>query len=114
MTETTGTDSRPAPLVVLSGVNNHFGAPHGLQDIDLEITRGEVVVLTGQSGSGNSTLCRTINRLGTGHSGPIARHRRPLPAEGRELAQLRAEVRIGFQSSNLFAPKTVLEHVGLA
>ncbi|MFB7665606.1 amino acid ABC transporter ATP-binding protein [Kitasatospora sp. NPDC056138] len=114
MTETTGTDSRPAPLVVLSGVNKHFGALHVLQDIDLEITRGEVVVLIGPSGSGKSTLCRTINRLETIDSGTITVDGRPLPAEGRELAKLRAEVGMVFQSFNLFAHKTVLENVVLA
>nr|WP_231591151.1 amino acid ABC transporter ATP-binding protein [Saccharothrix sp. ST-888] len=101
-------------MVVLSGVNKHFGALHVLQDIDLEITRGEVVVLIGPSGSGKSTLCRTINRLETIDSGTITVDGRPLPAEGRELAKLRAEVGMVFQSFNLFAHKTVLENVVLA
>ncbi|GAA2258335.1 amino acid ABC transporter ATP-binding protein [Kitasatospora cystarginea] len=114
MTETTGTDSRPDPLVALSGVNKHYGALHVLQDIDLEIARGEVVVLIGPSGSGKSTLCRTINRLETIDSGTITVDGRPLPAEGRELAKLRAEVGMVFQSFNLFAHKTVLENVVLA
>ncbi|WP_441250012.1 amino acid ABC transporter ATP-binding protein [Kitasatospora sp. McL0602] len=112
MTETTVSDS-PAPLVVLSGVNKHFGALHVLQDIDLEIKQGEVVVLIGPSGSGKSTLCRTINRLETVDSGTITLDGRPLPAEGRELAKLRAEVGMVFQSFNLFAHKTVLENVVL-
>ncbi|MEV4559749.1 amino acid ABC transporter ATP-binding protein [Kitasatospora sp. NPDC049285] len=101
-------------MVVLSGVNKHFGALHVLQDIDLEIARGEVVVLIGPSGSGKSTLCRTINRLETIDSGSITVDGRPLPAEGRELARLRAEVGMVFQSFNLFAHKTVLENVVLA
>ncbi|MFF2044677.1 amino acid ABC transporter ATP-binding protein [Kitasatospora sp. NPDC058170] len=101
------------PLVVLNGVNKHFGALHVLQDIDLEITEGEVVVLIGPSGSGKSTLCRTINRLETIDSGTITIDGRPLPAEGRELARLRAEVGMVFQSFNLFAHKTVLENVVL-
>ncbi|MFE2104674.1 amino acid ABC transporter ATP-binding protein [Kitasatospora sp. NPDC059463] len=102
-----------APLVVLSNVNKHFGALHVLQDIDLEIRQGEVVVLIGPSGSGKSTLCRTINRLETVDSGTITIDGRPLPAEGRELARLRAEVGMVFQSFNLFAHKTVLENVVL-
>ncbi|MFG3056029.1 amino acid ABC transporter ATP-binding protein [Kitasatospora sp. NPDC048239] len=101
------------PLVVLNGVNKHFGALHVLQDIDLEIAEGEVVVLIGPSGSGKSTLCRTINRLETIDSGTITIDGRPLPAEGRELARLRAEVGMVFQSFNLFAHKTVLENVVL-
>ncbi|MFV2118357.1 amino acid ABC transporter ATP-binding protein [Streptomyces sp. Act-28] len=100
-------------LVVLSNVNKHFGALHVLQDIDLTITRGEVVVVIGPSGSGKSTLCRTINRLETIDSGTITIDGKPLPAEGRELARLRADVGMVFQSFNLFAHKTVLENVVL-
>ncbi|WP_033213276.1 amino acid ABC transporter ATP-binding protein [Kitasatospora phosalacinea] len=107
-------DGRTAPLVSLRGVNKHFGALHVLQDIDLEIAHGEVVVLIGPSGSGKSTLCRTINRLETIDSGTIEVDGRPLPAEGRELARLRAQVGMVFQSFNLFAHKTVLQNVVLA
>ena len=100
-------------LVVLKNVNKHFGALHVLQDIDLTIARGEVVVVIGPSGSGKSTLCRTINRLETIDSGAIAIDGKPLPAEGKELARLRADVGMVFQSFNLFAHKTVLENVML-
>ncbi|MEV5282239.1 amino acid ABC transporter ATP-binding protein [Streptomyces sp. NPDC006692] len=100
-------------LVVLNNVNKHFGALHVLQDIDLTIARGEVVVVIGPSGSGKSTLCRTINRLETIDSGAISIDGRPLPQEGRELARLRADVGMVFQSFNLFAHKTVLENVML-
>ncbi|MFF4607446.1 amino acid ABC transporter ATP-binding protein [Streptomyces sp. NPDC001339] len=101
------------PLVVLDNVNKHFGALHVLQDIDLTIHRGEVVVVIGPSGSGKSTLCRTINRLETIDSGTITVDGKPLPQEGRELARLRADVGMVFQSFNLFAHKTVLENVML-
>ncbi|MFD8482654.1 amino acid ABC transporter ATP-binding protein [Kitasatospora sp. NPDC059673] len=101
-------------MVAMRGVNKHYGALHVLQDIDLEIAQGEVVVLIGPSGSGKSTLCRTINRLETIDSGTIEVDGRPLPAEGRELAQLRAQVGMVFQSFNLFSHKTVLENVVLA
>ncbi|MFI1016546.1 amino acid ABC transporter ATP-binding protein [Streptomyces sp. NPDC020965] len=100
-------------LVVLSNVNKHFGALHVLQDIDLTIARGEVVVVIGPSGSGKSTLCRTINRLETIDSGSISIDGKPLPQEGKELARLRADVGMVFQSFNLFAHKTVLENVTL-
>ncbi|MFC9093726.1 amino acid ABC transporter ATP-binding protein [Streptomyces sp. NPDC057072] len=100
-------------LVVLSSVNKHFGALHVLQDIDLTIARGEVVVVIGPSGSGKSTLCRTINRLEAIDSGTILIDGKPLPDEGRELARLRADVGMVFQSFNLFAHKTVLENVML-
>ncbi len=108
-------DAKPTAddLVVLKGVNKHFGALHVLQDIDLTIARGEVVVVIGPSGSGKSTLCRTINRLETIDSGAISIDGKPLPQEGKELARLRADVGMVFQSFNLFAHKTVLENVML-
>ncbi len=101
------------PLVVLEGVNKHFGALHVLKDINLTVDRAEVVVVIGPSGSGKSTLCRTINRLETIDSGTIAVDGKPLPAEGKELAKLRAQVGMVFQSFNLFAHKTVLQNVTL-
>ncbi|MBB5122217.1 glutamate ABC transporter ATP-binding protein [Streptomyces eurocidicus] len=109
-------DAAAAPadaLVVLHNVNKHFGALHVLQDVDLTIARGEVVVVIGPSGSGKSTLCRTINRLETTDSGSISIDGKPLPQEGKELARLRADVGMVFQSFNLFAHKTVLENVTL-
>ena len=104
---------RGEPLVVLSDVQKHFGALHALKDIDLTVTRGEVVVVIGPSGSGKSTLCRTINRLETIDEGTITLDGQPLPQEGKELAALRAEVGMVFQSFNLFAHKTILENVTL-
>ncbi|MFD4026184.1 amino acid ABC transporter ATP-binding protein [Streptomyces sp. NPDC058576] len=102
------------PLIELRDVNKHFGELHVLQDINLTVGRGEVVVVIGPSGSGKSTLCRAINRLETIESGIITIDGRPLPAEGKGLAQLRAEVGMVFQSFNLFAHKTVLDNVSLA
>ncbi|MFI8438888.1 amino acid ABC transporter ATP-binding protein [Streptomyces sp. NPDC079020] len=102
------------PLIELRDVNKHFGELHVLQNINLTVGRGEVVVVIGPSGSGKSTLCRTINRLETIESGHISIDGRPLPEEGKGLAQLRAEVGMVFQSFNLFAHKTVLANVSLA
>jgi glutamate transport system ATP-binding protein len=100
-------------LVVLEGVNKYFGQLHALCDVDLSVARGEVVVVIGPSGSGKSTLCRAINRLETIDSGTISVDGKPLPQEGKELAALRAEVGMVFQSFNLFAHKTTLENVTL-
>ncbi|MFI8006056.1 amino acid ABC transporter ATP-binding protein [Streptomyces sp. NPDC086010] len=102
------------PLIELRDVNKYFGKLHVLRDINLTVGRGEVVVVIGPSGSGKSTLCRTINRLETIESGHITIDGRPLPEEGKGLAQLRAEVGMVFQSFNLFAHKTVLANVTLA
>ncbi len=101
------------PLVVLRDVNKHFGDLHVLQDINLTVDHGEVVVVIGPSGSGKSTLCRAINRLETIGSGSITVDGKPLPEEGKQLAQLRADVGMVFQSFNLFAHKTILDNVTL-
>lgn len=102
-----------SPLLEVNKVNKHFGDLHVLKDIDLEVNTGEVVILIGPSGSGKSTLCRTINRLETFESGTIKIDGKPLPQEGKALAQLRADVGMVFQSFNLFAHKTILENVTL-
>jgi glutamate transport system ATP-binding protein len=101
------------PLVVMQEVNKHFGDLHVLRDINLTVNRGEVVVLIGPSGSGKSTLIRTINRLETIGSGKISIDGVVLPEEGKDLARLRADVGMVFQSFNLFAHKTILENVTL-
>jgi glutamate transport system ATP-binding protein len=101
------------PLVALERVNKHFGSLHVLVDIDLEIERGEVVVVLGPSGSGKSTLCRVINRLEPIDSGHVLLDGVRLPEEGKALAAHRADVGMVFQSFNLFAHKTVLENVML-
>ncbi|MER7763739.1 amino acid ABC transporter ATP-binding protein [Streptomyces sp. NPDC097619] len=102
------------PLIELRDVNKHYGQLHVLQDINLTVGRGEVVVVIGPSGSGKSTLCRAVNRLETIESGTILLDGVPLPDEGKALAALRAEVGMVFQSFNLFAHKTVLANVSLA
>ena len=101
------------PLVVVEGVNKYFGELHVLRDINLTIGRGEVVVVIGPSGSGKSTLCRVINRLEPIEDGEIRIDGVPLPAEGKALARLRADVGMVFQSFNLFAHKTIVENVML-
>lgn len=100
-------------LVSLNGVDKHFGQLHVLKDINLQVRKGEVVVVIGPSGSGKSTLCRAINRLETVDDRKIAIDGKELPEEGKELAKLRADVGMVFQSFNLFAHKTILENVTL-
>jgi glutamate transport system ATP-binding protein len=101
------------PLVVLDHVEKWYGDVHVLHDVSLTVDRGEVVVLIGPSGAGKSTLCRTINRLETIDAGTILVDGRPLPSQGRALAELRAEVGMVFQGFNLYAHKTVLDNVTL-
>ncbi|WP_167491803.1 amino acid ABC transporter ATP-binding protein [Nocardia terpenica] len=101
-------------MISMRKVDKHFGNLHVLRDINLEVPRGQVVIVLGPSGSGKSTLCRTINRLEPIDSGTIAVDGVELPAEGRALARLRADVGMVFQQFNLFAHKTILENVMLA
>ncbi|MET7709222.1 amino acid ABC transporter ATP-binding protein [Micromonospora sp. NPDC005413] len=100
-------------MVSVRGLHKWFGPLHVLKDIDLTVTAGEVVVVVGPSGSGKSTLCRCLNRLETAGQGSIEIDGEPLPAEGRALARLRADVGMVFQSFNLFGHKTVLENITL-
>jgi glutamate transport system ATP-binding protein len=101
------------PLIELVRVNKWFADLHVLCDVDLEVERGEVVVIIGPSGSGKSTLCRCINRLERIDSGEIRIDGVSLPEEGRALARLRAQVGIVFQSFNLFPHMSAVDNVSL-
>ena len=101
------------PVIELRHVDKHYGQLHVLKDINLSVKKGEVVVIIGPSGSGKSTLCRTINRMETINSGEILIDGTAIPQEGKELARLRAQVGMVFQSFNLFAHKTILDNVTL-
>ena len=95
-----GNEPTGRPLVELTHVEKYFGDLHVLKDINLTVNKGEVLVVVGPSGSGKSTMCRTINRLEPIESGDIRIDGKALPQEGRQLAQLRAEVGMVFQSFN--------------
>ncbi|MYR05835.1 ATP-binding cassette domain-containing protein [Gordonia sp. SID5947] len=111
---TTEPTAASQPMIVMKDVQKHFGSLHVLRDINLEVPAGQVVVVLGPSGSGKSTLCRTINRLEPVDSGEIYVEGKLLPDEGKDLARLRADVGMVFQSFNLFAHKTILQNVTLA
>ena len=115
---TTMNASRSTPvdgdaLIVMNDVNKWFGDHHVLKEVNLQVTRGEVVVVIGPSGSGKSTLCRCINRLERFQKGSITIDGQLLPEEGKALAALRADVGMVFQSFNLFAHKSIVENVML-
>lgn len=105
--------ARGEALLVIENVQKHYGDFQALKNINLTVNKGEVVVVIGPSGSGKSTLCRTINRLETITSGEIRIDGKRLPEEGKQLAALRADVGMVFQSFNLFAHKTILENLTL-
>ncbi|NEA22315.1 amino acid ABC transporter ATP-binding protein [Actinomadura bangladeshensis] len=101
-------------MIEVRGLSKRFGGHTALHDVDLDVAHGEVVVVIGPSGSGKSTLCRCLNRLETPDEGVIRIDGEELPAEGRALARLRADVGMVFQSFNLFQHKTVLQNMTLA
>ena len=103
-----------AALVEVEKIDKYFGSTQVLNQVDLRVDRGEVVVVIGPSGSGKSTLCRCINRLETIQAGRISIDGVELPAEGKALARLRADVGMVFQSFNLFSHKTVIQNLMLA
>lgn len=102
------------PIIELRHINKRFGSVQVLRDINLTVHKGEVVVIIGPSGSGKSTLCRTINRLETVDSGEIVIDGAVLPQEGKQLAALRSQIGMVFQSFNLFAHKRILDNVTVA
>ena len=116
MTQTTPASDRAsgnAPMIRMTDVQKYFDDFQALKDINLEVPKGQVVVVLGPSGSGKSTLCRTINRLETIESGTIEIDGVLLPEEGRDLARLRADVGMVFQSFNLFPHLTIKDNVTL-
>lgn len=101
------------PIISIRGVHKYFGRVHALRGLDLDIARGEVVVIVGPSGSGKSTLLRCINRLETYDKGKIVVDDIPLDS-ARNINAVRREVGMVFQSFNLFSHLTVLDNLMLA
>jgi len=101
-------------VVRISHIHKYFGRLHVLDDVSLEVARGEVVVVIGPSGSGKSTLLRCLNYLEPVQSGEIWVDGVRLDHHRTNIRQVRAEVGIVFQSYNLFPHLTALRNVMLA
>ncbi|SDS24971.1 amino acid ABC transporter ATP-binding protein [Bradyrhizobium canariense] len=101
-------------IVNISGLNKWFGDFHVLRDINLEVARGERIVICGPSGSGKSTLIRCINALEEFQEGRIVVDSIELGPNLRRVDEVRREVGMVFQSFNLFPHLTVLENCTLA
>jgi polar amino acid transport system ATP-binding protein len=101
-------------MIAFENVNKWFGSLHVLQNINLRIAKGEVVVICGPSGSGKSTLIRCINRLEPVQGGDIMVDGVNIDAPRTNLRMLRAEVGFVFQHFNLYPHMTVLENITLA
>jgi len=101
------------PIIQIKDVHKSFGSIHALRGIDLDITRGEVVVILGPSGSGKSTLIRCINHLEVCDSGSITVDGIHLKSS-RDINAVRREVGMVFQSFNLFGHLSVMDNLLLA
>src|SRR5476651_2467970 len=102
------------PAVSLSHVNKWYGQFHVLRDINLNVAKGERIVICGPSGSGKSTLIRCINRLEEHQRGKIIVDKVELGNDVKNIEQVRREVGMVFQHFNLFPHLTVLENLTLA
>ncbi|MDX0886361.1 ATP-binding cassette domain-containing protein [Sinorhizobium medicae] len=108
-------------IIEMKNLNKFYGSHHVLKDIDLSVSRGEVVVVVGASGSGKSTLIRCVNGLEMYQNGSLLVDGYPMPVEEdrrlggeRELAAIRKGVGMVFQQFNLFPHKTVVENITIA
>jgi polar amino acid transport system ATP-binding protein len=102
------------PLIAMHGVDKWYGDFHALKGVNLDVRRGEKIVLCGPSGSGKSTLIRCINHLETIQKGRIVVDGIALDDSARAVDAVRREVGMVFQSFNLFPHMTVLENCTLA
>ena len=101
------------PIIHIENIHKHFGKVHALRGVDLDVRKGEVVVIIGPSGSGKSTLLRCINRLEEYDVGRIVVDGIPLDS-AQNINAVRQEVGMVFQLFNLFAHLTVVENLTLA
>ncbi|OIK09648.1 amino acid ABC transporter ATP-binding protein [Bacillus sp. MUM 13] len=101
-------------MIEFSGVNKFFGNFHVLKDIDLKISKGEVVVVIGPSGSGKSTMLRCINRLESISDGVLTVNGISVADKKSDINKLRRNIGMVFQHFHLYPHKTVLENITIA
>jgi general L-amino acid transport system ATP-binding protein len=112
----TGNSPPPAgdePIIRIAEMHKWFGDFHVLKNIDLEVQRGERIVICGPSGSGKSTLIRCINRLEEHQRGRIVVDGIELTNDLKNIEKIRAEVGMVFQHFNLFPHLTILDNLTL-
>jgi len=114
MAERAGETRGGQPIIVLRNVDKWFGEFHVLKAINLEVGKGERVVVCGPSGSGKSTMIRCINRLEEHQRGHIIVAGIELTSDVKNIEAIRREVGMVFQQFNLFPHLTVLENLTLA
>jgi len=101
------------PIIICQDVHKWYGQFHALRGMDLEVQKGEVIVIFGPSGSGKSTFIRTLNRLEEHQQGTIIVDGIELSDNVRNITAIRKEIGMVFQQFNLFPHLTVLNNVSL-
>lgn len=101
-------------MINFTNVNKYYGSFHVLQDINLEVKKGEVVVVIGPSGSGKSTMLRCINRLETIQRGELTVEGVRVNDKKTDINKLRREIGMVFQHFNLYPHKKVIDNITLA
>ena len=107
-------DSNPEPIIILQDVCKFFGDFQALRNINLQVKKGQRIVVCGPSGSGKSTMIRCINRLEEHDSGKIIVSGRELTSTVKDIDAVRSEVGMVFQNFNLFPHLTVIKNLMLA
>lgn len=102
------------PIIICRDVQKWYGDFHALRGVNMEVARGEVIVIFGPSGSGKSTFIRTINRLEEHQSGDIIVDGVELTHDIRNIEEIRKETGMVFQQFNLFPHLTVMQNITLA
>ncbi|MDR3496965.1 MAG: amino acid ABC transporter ATP-binding protein [Ancalomicrobiaceae bacterium] len=110
----TASAANAVPAVQIVGVNKWYGDFHVLKEIDLEVAKGERIVICGPSGSGKSTMIRCINRLENHQAGRIVVDGTELTNDLKRIDEIRSEVGMVFQHFNLFPHLTILQNCTLA
>jgi polar amino acid transport system ATP-binding protein len=101
-------------MISFKNVNKWYGELHVLNSIDLEVEKGEVIVVCGPSGSGKSTLIRCINRLEPIQEGELVVDGMAVHDRKTNMTKIRAEIGFVFQSFNLYPHMTALGNVTIA
>lgn len=114
MSEHTDPAAYEGALVQMAGITKAYGRNVVLDNVDLNVDRGEVVVLIGPSGAGKSTLLRCVNGLETINSGTITIEGQQLTQQQAQLNAIRARIGMVFQQFNLFPHMKVIENITMA
>ena len=107
-------DNNIAPIIILQDVCKFFGDFQALRNINLQVKKGQRIVVCGPSGSGKSTMIRCINRLEEHDSGKIIVSGRELTSTVKDIDAVRREVGMVFQNFNLFPHLTAIKNLMLA